>query len=55
MLRIWVFFGSWLKTVCGMREKMHETSKPTKIRMENEPWDSALFDWKPAKFYLCPP
>ena len=25
------------------------------MRMENEPWDSALFDWKPTKFYLCPP
>ena len=22
--------------------------------MENEPWDSALFELKPAKFYLCP-
>ena len=35
--------------------KILETSKPTKMRMENEPWDSALFDWKPTKFYLCPP
>ena len=31
--------------------KIHETSKPIKIRMENELWDSALFDWKPTKFY----
>ena len=22
--------------------------------MENEPWDSVLFELKPAKFYLCP-
>ena len=32
--------------------KIHETSKPTKMRMENEPWDSALFDWKPKKCML---